>query len=39
MSTSINLSDPGIWDDRALISSWNEALEEYKVIVLDGILP
>lgn len=31
MTTSINLADPGVWDDRALINSWNEALEEYKV--------
>ncbi|TID13779.1 hypothetical protein E2P81_ATG01716 [Venturia nashicola] len=30
MTTSINLADPGIWDDGALINSWNEALEEYK---------
>ncbi|QDS76414.1 hypothetical protein FKW77_004097 [Venturia effusa] len=30
MNTSINLADPGVWDDRALINSWNEALEEYK---------
>jgi hypothetical protein len=31
MSNDINLADPGIWDDSALIDFWNEALEEYKV--------
>lgn len=25
------LSDNEIWDDSALVQSWNEALEEYKV--------
>ncbi|KAE9977491.1 hypothetical protein BLS_001395 [Venturia inaequalis] len=30
MVNSINLADPGIWDDRALVNTWNEALQEYK---------
>ena len=25
------LSEEEIWDDSALVNSWNEALEEYKV--------
>lgn len=27
----INLSHEEIWDDSALVSSWNEAYEEYQV--------
>jgi len=29
MSKGINLTDPGVWDDSALVDSWNEALKEY----------
>jgi len=29
--TNKKLSDNEIWDDSALVQSWNEALEEYKV--------
>jgi hypothetical protein len=27
------MSHAEIWDDSALVDSWNEALEEYKVII------
>lgn len=27
----INLSHEEVWDDSALVSSWNEAYEEYQV--------
>jgi len=33
MST-IMLDDANVWDDTALIRSWDEALEEYKVFDL-----
>lgn len=29
--TNKQLSENEIWDDSALVHSWNEALEEYKV--------
>jgi hypothetical protein len=29
--TNKKASDNEIWDDSALVESWNEALEEYKV--------
>lgn len=29
--TNKKVSDNEIWDDSALVQSWNEALEEYKV--------
>jgi hypothetical protein len=29
-----NMSNNEIWDDSALVQSWNEALEEYKVEAL-----
>ena len=32
--SSIPLQDADIWDDSALIRSWDEALEEYQVIWL-----
>jgi hypothetical protein len=35
MSKDINLADPGVWDDSALINSWNDALDEYKVIYVE----
>lgn len=30
-SSNIQLTHDEIWDDSALIDSWNEALDEYKV--------
>lgn len=33
---SININDDGMWDDSALVDSWNEALEEYKVCAADA---
>lgn len=32
-----NLTHEELWDDSALIDSWNEALEEYKVDKSDDI--
>jgi hypothetical protein len=29
-----SMSNNEIWDDSALVQSWNEALEEYKVATL-----
>lgn len=29
--TSISLDDADVWDDSALIRSWDQALDEYKV--------
>jgi len=31
MASQSNISHAEIWDDSALVDSWNEALEEYKV--------
>jgi hypothetical protein len=31
MTSHENLSHSEMWDDSALVDSWNEALEEYKV--------
>lgn len=31
MADSINLGDDSIWDDSALVKSWDDALNEYKV--------
>jgi hypothetical protein len=31
MPVDINLGDADAWDDSALVHSWNEALQEYKV--------
>lgn len=27
----LDLNDPAVWDDSALVNSWNDALGEYKV--------
>ena len=32
MASNGNLSHSQIWDDSALVDSWNEALAEYKVL-------
>lgn len=29
--TNIDLNGDDMWDDSALVASWNEALDEYKV--------
>ena len=34
---SKNLSHAAIWDDSALVNSWNDALEEHKVSRTSGI--
>lgn len=31
MAPKNNISHAEIWDDSALVDSWNDALEEYKV--------
>lgn len=32
------ISHEEIWDDTALIESWDEALDEYKVSMFDSVL-
>ena len=34
-----NLSQAEIWDDSALVQSWDDALEEYKVCIFHLQLP
>jgi len=34
--TKNGLSHAEVWDDSALVTSWNEALEEYKVLNISG---
>lgn len=38
MSDTQDLSHNEIWDDSALVESWNEAVEEYKVRVATAAL-
>lgn len=37
MVSNISLDDRNAWDDSALIDSWDEALAEYKVSLLESL--
>lgn len=38
-NAAIDLNGGDVWDDSALIESWNDALQEYKVFIFcEGLL-